>query len=88
MDNNKINDLISRAIDARKNAYAPYSKFLVGSVIYLKNQEIYTGANIENSSYSVTICAERSAMVPIIMKNLQNDIIALAVATEIGRAHV
>lgn len=82
MDNNKINDLISRAIDARKNAYAPYSKFLVGSVIYLKNQEIYTGANIENSSYSVTICAERAAMVPIIMKNLQNEIIALAVATD------
>lgn len=82
MDNNKINELIEIAIKIRKNAYAPYSKFLVGSAVYLKNSEVYAGANIENSSYSVTICAERVAMSQVIMKNLQNEILALFVATD------
>ncbi len=45
-----------------KNAYAPYSKIQVGAGFYTQNGKIYTGVNIENSSYSLTICAERVAL--------------------------
>lgn len=65
-DNNthKINysELISRAFKARMGAYAPYSNFYVGAAILDIHGTITTGANIENSSYGATICAERSAV--------------------------
>lgn len=55
-------ELINLAKKAMENAYAPYSNFKVGAAIVGKNGEIYTGCNIENSSYGATICAERTAM--------------------------
>lgn len=51
-----------KAIEAMKNAYAPFSKFHVGACLVLKNGEFIIGANIENSSYGLTNCAERSAL--------------------------
>ena len=59
--NNK--DLISKAIDTMQNAYSPYSKFKVGSALLTKDNRIYTGCNVENASYSMTICAERTAII-------------------------
>ncbi len=56
------NQLIDLAIKASKNAYAPYSKFKVGAAVLLKNSEIITGANVENCSFGLTNCAERSAL--------------------------
>ena len=53
--------LIDDAEKARKNAYAPYSKFSVGAALLTKNGKIYTGCNIENASFSPTNCAERTA---------------------------
>ena len=50
------------AIEARKNAYAVYSNFKVGACVVLKNGEFVIGSNIENSSYGLTNCAERSAL--------------------------
>jgi cytidine deaminase len=53
------------AIAAKKNkskAYAPFSKFRVGAALLTTNNEIYNGCNIENSSYSLTVCAERVAV--------------------------
>ena len=55
-------DLINLAIDARKNSYAPYSKFNVGAVAVTEDDNIYTGCNIENAAYSPSICAERTAI--------------------------
>ncbi|HLT54179.1 MAG TPA: cytidine deaminase [Flavobacteriaceae bacterium] len=54
--------LIDKAAEARKHAYAPYSKFSVGAAILLDNNEIVTGSNQENASYPSGLCAERTAI--------------------------
>lgn len=61
-----INKLIESAKKARLNAYTPYSKFKVGAAILLKNGKIVTGANIENVSFGLTNCAERTAIFKLI----------------------
>lgn len=61
-----INKLIESAKKARLNAYTPYSKFKVGVAILLKNGKIVTGANIENVSFGLTNCAERTAIFKLI----------------------
>jgi len=53
--------LVKHAVEAATNAYNPYSKFSVGAALLAKNGELFVGANIENVSYGLTICAERSA---------------------------
>ncbi|MBU3142425.1 cytidine deaminase [Clostridium sp. CF012] len=59
MDYKKLAKL---AIDARENAYVPYSKFKVGAAVITEDDSIYTGCNIENASYGATNCAERTAI--------------------------
>ncbi|WP_017756724.1 cytidine deaminase [Calidifontibacillus oryziterrae] len=54
--------LLDQAIKARKNAYTPYSKFQVGAAVLTRNKEVFTGSNIENASYGLTNCAERTAI--------------------------
>ena len=54
-------ELIVEAIEARKNAYAPYSDFTVGAALLTKTGNVYRGCNIENAAYSPTNCAERTA---------------------------
>ncbi|WP_194766156.1 cytidine deaminase [Tamlana sp. I1] len=58
----EILNLIHKAIEARKNAYAPYSNFQVGAALLLDNGEIITGNNQENASYPSGLCAERTAI--------------------------
>lgn len=55
-------ELIKKAFAASEKAYAPYSHFSVGAVLVAKDGREYEGANIENASFSVTICAERVAL--------------------------
>ena len=54
--------LVAAAIAARENAYAPYSRFSVGAAVLGTDGKIYTGCNIENVSYGMTMCAERTAI--------------------------
>lgn len=53
--------LIEQALNARKQAYTPYSGFQVGAALLTKSGKIYTGCNIENAAYTPTNCAERTA---------------------------
>jgi cytidine deaminase len=55
-------ELISKATSARNAALAPYSNFKVGAALESANGEIFTGCNIENSTYGLTVCAERVAL--------------------------
>lgn len=75
--------LIQIAIEARKKAYVPYSHYPVGAALLTKSGKIYTGANIENAAFSVTICAERTAIFKAVSEG-ERDLQAIAVVTKNG----
>lgn len=58
----EVKQLMLKAIEARRKAYAPYSQFFVGAAILLDNNEVVTGSNQENASYPSGLCAERTAI--------------------------
>lgn len=71
--------LIENAVKARKNSYCRYSGFAVGAALLCSDGTIYTGANIENISYSLTNCAERTAIFKAVSEG-RKDFTAIAVA--------
>ena len=73
--------LIDEAMEARKEAYAPYSQFAVGAALLTKCNKVIRGCNIENASSSVTICAERTAVYKAVSEGFK-DFVALAVVAE------
>ncbi len=76
-------DLVYEAIEARDLSYSPYSKFAVGAALLTKDGEIYRGANIENASFSLTMCAERNAIFNAYCHGVtQDDIEALAIVAD------
>lgn len=77
--------LIQAGQDAQKKAYAPYSKYYVGSAVLTKSGKIYTGCNVENASYGLTICAERTAVFKAVSDG-DKEIEAIAVITRDGGA--
>jgi len=76
-------DLVRRAIAARRLAYVPYSNFPVGAALLTRSGKTYTGCNVENASYGLTVCAERIAIWKAISEG-ETEFVALAVATNIG----
>jgi cytidine deaminase len=76
MNNEK---LIKKAITAMNNAYTPYSRFNVGCSLLMKDGNIITGANIENASYGLSNCAERSALFAAYSQGYRKDDIEVMV---------
>jgi len=74
MNNINIEDkeLVKLAIEARNKSYSPYSKFKVGAALLTSEGNIYTGCNIESSSFSPTICAERTALAKAVSSGDKN----------------
>ena len=72
------NMLVEKAIEARSKAYVPYSKFQVGTAIITSNDHLYLGCNIENASYGLTNCAERTAIFKAVSEG-DTEIKAIAV---------
>ena len=76
-DKDKLLDI---ALIARSNAYTPYSKFKVGAAILLTNGKYITGCNVENASYGLCNCAERTALFKMISDGYtKNDVVAMAI---------
>lgn len=66
-----LKELIKLALDNMEKSYSPYSHFRVSAVLLTKEGEVFEGVNIENASYSPTICAERSALAAAISKGFR-----------------
>ena len=66
-------ELIQKAKDARELSYSPYSHFAVGAAVILKDGRIFVGANIENSSYPLCMCAERNALYNAYLHGAKKD---------------
>ncbi|WP_129596782.1 cytidine deaminase [Anaerophilus nitritogenes] len=73
--------LFQMAVEARKKAYVPYSKFRVGAALLTHNGRIYTGCNIECASFGATNCAERTAIFKAISEG-NKDFEAIAIASD------
>ena len=72
-------ELLSAAANAAKNAYAPYSKFAVGAAVLTSEGLIFTGANMENASYGLTVCAEVGALQAASTAGKLADVVRIAV---------
>ncbi len=70
--------LMDKAKEASKYSYSPFSKFAVGAAVLMSNGNIYTGCNVENSSFGMTICAERCAIFKAVSEG-QKEILAVAI---------
>jgi cytidine deaminase len=71
-------ELMRLAEDARAYSYTPYSNFAVGAALLTKSGKVYTGCNIENASYTPTICAERTAVFKAVSEG-EKEFVTIAV---------
>ncbi len=78
-----LNKLLQRAAEVRERAYAPYSNYFVGAAILATSGKIYTGCNVENASYGLTVCAERNAIFKAVSEG-EREFVAIAVVTANG----
>jgi len=76
-----LDALIQQTLELREKAYAPYSRFRVGALLLTIDGKTYAGCNIENSSYSLTICAERVALFHAIMEG-ERDFKLMLIASD------
>lgn len=83
LDQDKKQELIKVANQARQWAYVPYSQYAVGAALLTESGRVYDGVNVENAAYPVTVCAERVAIFKAV-SNGERDFKALAVVTRNG----
>ena len=76
-----MHDLLAAALRARENAHAPFSKFKVGAALEDESGRVFTGCNVENATYGLTVCAERSAVFAAVSRGVRR-FAALAVVTD------
>jgi cytidine deaminase len=76
-----FDQLFELAWEVRRNAYAPYSNFRVGAALLTKDGNVFTGCNVENISFGLTICAERAAVVAAIAAGA-TDFVAIAIVSD------
>ncbi len=76
-------ELIDIAKKAMENAYAPYSNFRVGAALLTKSGKVFTGVNVENSSYGLTMCAERVAVFKAVSEG-ERDFVKIAIVSSGG----
>ncbi len=76
-------ELLRQAAEVRNRAYAPYSQYAVGAAVLGKTGRVYTGCNVENASYGLSICAERAAIFKAVSEG-EKEFEALAVVTSNG----
>jgi cytidine deaminase len=81
MDGKKTEELIGLALAAKEKAYSPYSRFRVGAALLSESGEIFVGCNVENSSYGLTVCAERVAILKAVSEGV-HGFKALALASD------
>ena len=79
--------LVSKACEAMKSAYTPYSGFKVGAALLTKGGKVYTGCNIENASYTPTICAERVAFFSAV-RDGERDFCKIAIVGGKGGSYI
>ncbi len=72
-------ELLEKAKEAAKNSYSPYSNFPVGACVLYESKKTYTGANVENVSYGLSLCAERNAISSAIANGEKTKIKAIAI---------
>ncbi len=77
--NDQAIQLVAAARDASKNAHAPYSRFAVGAAVLLDDGTVITGANFENASYGLSLCAETVAIATASAAGRLRDIVAIGV---------
>lgn len=78
-----LQELVAAARAARQRAYAPYSSFFVGAAVQSSDGRLFAGANVENASYGLAICAERSAVVAAVMAGAR-ELRAAAVCSDLS----
>ncbi|MFZ4793580.1 MAG: cytidine deaminase [Blastocatellia bacterium] len=81
MERKSLEELIDFAREVRNNAYAPYSNFAVGAVVESRDGRIFTGCNVENASYGLTLCAERVALGKAISEGVR-DLVRVVVTAD------
>ncbi|ADI31863.1 cytidine deaminase [Staphylothermus hellenicus] len=84
VENLNIDFLIEKAKSVLKNSYAPYSGIHVAAAILTRNGNVFLGVNVENASYGLTICAERSAISAMITAG-EREPVAVAIVTDLDK---
>jgi len=84
LSDEQVSNLIDKALEARQRAHCPYSKFSVGAALLEEGGRVILGCNVENISYGLTICAERTAISSAVIEGL-SKFQAIAIVADMGQ---